>query len=48
MARPPLDPNYGLFVYNGRDKMTLDLQRVMDERASSADKKATLRFFVKT
>jgi hypothetical protein len=43
-----MDPNYGLFVYNGRDKMTLDLQRVMDERASSPDKKATLRFFVKT
>lgn len=43
-----MDPNYGLFVYNTREKMTMDLQRVVDERASDDSKKASLRFFVKT
>lgn len=43
-----MDPNYGLFVYNARDKMLMDLQRVVDARAADESKKATFRFFVKT
>lgn len=43
-----MDPNYGLFVYSARDKMLMDLQRVVDERAADESKKATFRFFVKT
>ncbi len=43
-----MDPNYGLFVYNTRDKMLMDLQRVVDERAADESKTATFRFFVKT
>jgi hypothetical protein len=43
-----MDPNFGLFVYNARDKMLMDLQRVVDARAADESKKATFRFFVKT
>lgn len=43
-----MDPNYGLFVYNTRANMLMDLQRVIDERDADASKKAVFRFFVKT